>query len=210
MLRALVITTAAVALLAAAPWTLVHAQPAVVAVVDNPWTLVTKQTLPIAIAAAEKFSGGRVLEMRFRARSGVLGFDAVIAKDGAFSHLRIDIPSNVVTVIAETELPEWMANWVLKADAKSLEKAKLHLVDAVLKAEEIADAPAVDAGIAKPLTGSNAVLAYDVEVIKDGRPERVVIDAVTGLKIANPQSLLDTWTPEEALYQSLKKAAPPR
>jgi hypothetical protein len=35
----------------------------------------------------------------------------------------------------------------------------------------------------------------------------VVIDAVTGLKVANPDTLLETWTPEKALYESLKKAA---
>ena len=210
MFRAFLITTGtAVALLAVSHWTPIQAQPAAM-VADNPWRLVTRQTLPRAIAAAETFSGGRVLEIRFGAHNGVPAFDAVIAKGQAFSHLRIAIPSNVTTVIAETDLPAWMADWVLKADARSLEKAKLHLVDGVLKAEDIAAAPAVDAGIAAPLTGSNAVLAYNVQVIKDNRPERVVIDAVTGLKIADPQPLLNTWTPEEALYQSLKKAAPPR
>ena len=211
MFRALLIATAtAAALPAAGHWTPVHAQPAAVAPVDNPWKLVTKETLPLAVVAAEKFSGGRVLEIRFRTHHGVPGFDAVVAKNRAFSHLRIDIPSNRVAVIAETEIPAWMASWVLKADARSLEKARLHLADAVLKAEEIADAPAVDAGIAKPLTGDNAVLAYDVEVIRNNRPERVVIDAVTGLKIADPDQLLEGWTPEQALHESLKKVAPPR
>jgi hypothetical protein len=208
MFRVLLMTTVA-ALLVAGHWTPVHAQPAAVVVVDSPWKLVTKKTLPLAIVAVEKFSGGRVLEIRFRARNGVPGFDAVVAKDGAFSHLRIDIPSNVATVIDETEIPAWMAGWVLKADARSLQQAKLHLADAVLKAEEIADAPAVDAGIAKPLTGENSVLAYDIEVIRDDRPERMAIDAVTGQKIANPDSLLETWTPEKALYESLKKVASP-
>ena len=53
--------------------------------------------------------------------------------------------------------------------------------------------------------GDNAVLAYNVELIKDGKPKRVVIDAVTGLPIANPEPLLDPWTPEKALYESLHK-----
>ncbi|MDB5466552.1 MAG: hypothetical protein JWQ46_1314 [Phenylobacterium sp.] len=211
MFRALLSTTAAAAvLLAGGHWTPVHAQPAVLVVVDNPWSMVTKETLPLAIAAAEKLGGGRVLEIRFRVRNGVPGFDAVVAQNGAFSHLRFDIPSNVTAVIAEAEVPAWMAGWVLKADAKSLQKAKLRLVDAVLKAEEMTDAPAVDAGIAAPLSGGNSVLAYNIEVIRGNRPERVVIDAVTGLRIADPQPLLEGWTPEQAIEDSLKKAAPPR
>lgn len=208
LITALMGTTAATAgLLAVAAHTPADAQPAVVVLLENPWKLVTKETLPLAIAAVEKFSGGRVLEIRFRVRQGVPGFDAVVAKQGAFSHLRIDIPSNVVTAITEAEIPAWQANWTLKADARSLEKAKLHLVDGVLKAEQITGAPAVDAGIAAPLSGGNAVLAYNVEVIKDNRPERVVIDAVMGDQIANPDALVESWTPEKALHDSLKKAS---
>jgi len=209
MLKVLLPTTAAVAALLIAGYaTPVRAQAAVVVAVDSPWKLVTKATLPHAIAAFEAFGGGRVLEARFGAHGDVPGFDAVVAKDGAFSHLRVDIPANVVAVIAEAEVPAWMASWVLKADAKSLEKAKLHLVEAVVKAEEIAGAPAVDAGIAAPLSGGNNVLAYNVALIKHNQPERVVIDAVTGQTIANPDTLLETWTPETALSESLKKVAP--
>jgi uncharacterized membrane protein YkoI len=181
----------------------------VVVVADSPWKLVTKESLPRAIRAFEAYGGGRVLEVRFGAHGNVPGYDAVVAKDGAFSHLSVDIPANVVTVIKEAEIPAWMASWVLKADAKSLDHAKLHLADGVAKAEDIADAPAVDAGIAAPLSGENAVLAYNVELIKNSGPARVVIDAVTGQPIANPDAIVDTWTPEKALYASLKKAASP-
>jgi hypothetical protein len=207
MFKILLPATAAVAsFLAAGYGTPVRAQAAAVVAVDSPWKLVTKATLPHAIAAFEAYSGGRVLEVRFGAHGDVPGFDAVIAKAGAFSHLRVDIPANVVAVIAEADVPAWMASWILKADAKSLEKAKLHLVEAVVKAETMKDTPAVDAGIAAPLSGENDVLAYNIELIKNNQPERVVIDAVTGLKIANPDSLLEDWAPEKALHESLKKA----
>ncbi|MDB5418001.1 MAG: hypothetical protein JWP50_1420 [Phenylobacterium sp.] len=206
MFRTLLITTAAAAgLLAAGPWTPVRAQPAVAAPDASPWKLVNRQSLPLAIAAVEAFGGGRVLEIRFGVPHGVPGFDAVVAKAGAFGRVRIDLPSNRATVIADTEVPAWMASWVLKADASSLSKAKLRLADAVLMAEKMTGAPAVDAGIAKPLSGGNAVLAYDVEVIRGGRPERVVIDAVTSQRIADPQPLLEGWTPEQVLYDSLSK-----
>lgn len=207
MFRALLIATAAAAgQLVTGSGSPSYAQPVAGAAVGNPWKMVDKQTLPLAIAAAEAFSGGRVLEIRFGVHHGVPGFDAVVAKAGAFGHVRIDLPANRATAIAETQIPAWMADWLLKADARSLAKAKLRLSDAVLVAEKMADAPAVDAGVAKPLTGGNAVLAYDVEAIRGGRPERVVIDAITGQKIADPQPLLQGWTPEQALYDSLHKA----
>jgi hypothetical protein len=40
-----------------------------------------------------------------------------------------------------------------------------------------------------------------------GKPDRVVIDAVTGQAIADPEPLLDAWTPEKELYESLRKLA---
>jgi hypothetical protein len=216
MLKVL-LTGAALAagLLAVGQWTPVQAQPAAsasasdsaAAPADNPWKPVTAHTLPRAINAIEKFAGGQVLEIRYRVHRGVPGFDAVVAKNGAFDHLRVDIPSNSVSVITETELPAWMADWVLKADAKSLQKAKLPLSDAVLKAEGIAGEPAVDAGIAKPLTGGNDVLAYNIQFMGKDRPHRMAIDAVTGLQIADPNALLEAWDPEKALHESLKKAS---
>jgi hypothetical protein len=211
MFRALLIATAATVVLPAAGyWTPVHAQPAAGAMAANPWSKVTRQTLPAAIRAAETFSGGQVLEIRFRGRHGVQGFDAVVAKSGSFSRVQVDLPSNRVGVIAETEIPAWMANYTLKADVRSLQKTKLRLADAVRTAEQITNSPAVDAAIARPLSGGGPVVAYDVEVIRDNRPERVVIDANTGRRIADPQPLLQNWTPEQALSESLKEARPHR
>jgi hypothetical protein len=174
---------------------------------NNPWASVDRTNLTDAIAAIEQASGGKVLEIRFNYRPGVVGYDAVVAKNAVISHVHIAAaPPHKVVAIAETDRPAWMVNWILKADMRSIQQAKLPLTDAVAKAEQIAGAPAVDAGLAKPLTGDNAVLAYNVEVIKDGKPRRIVIDAMTGDSIANPDSLLDTWSPEEALYHSRPKA----
>jgi hypothetical protein len=47
------------------------------------------------------------------------------------------------------------------------------------------------------------VLAYNIEIVKDGRPQRIVIDAETGQTIANPEPLLEAWKPEDALMRSL-------
>ncbi len=148
-----------------------------------------------------------MLEIRFGYRSGVVGYDAVVAKNAVISHVHISAaPPHKVVAVAETDRPAWMVSWILKADMRSIQRAKLSLTDAVAKAEQITGAPAVDAALAKPLTADNAVLAFNVEVIKNGKPQRIVIDAVTGDTIANPDPLLDTWSPEEALYHSLPKA----
>ena len=57
---------------------------------------------------------------------------------------------------------------------------------------------------AKSVAADNAVLSYNIEIVKDGRPQRVVIDAETGGKVANPDTSLEAWKPEDALMRSLK------
>jgi hypothetical protein len=151
-----------------------------------------------AIAAAEQFSGGKVVEIRYRNRGGIPGFDAVAAKGGTFSHLRIDIPNNAVTAISQSEIP-WRATWELKADARSLTKAKVSLAQAVTTAEKLSGSPAVDAGVAAPLQVGSDIKGYNVEVMQDGAPQRVVIDASSGERIANPGPFLEPWDPEKNL-----------
>ena len=85
--------------------------------------------------------------------------------------------------------------------------SKLSLAQAVVKAEETAHAPAVDAGVAAPLTAGNTVLGYNVQVIQNDRPQRLVIDAMTGQPIEDPDQFLEAWTPEHALSESLSQDA---
>lgn len=157
---------------------------------------VTNATLTQAIAAAEKSSGGKVVEIRYRLDGGSPGFDAIAAKGGTFSHLRIAVPSNKVTPVNQGDIP-WRGTWTLRADAKDLAGAKLSLSDAVMRAERMTGGPAAAAGVAAPLTGDNAVLAYNVKLYKDNSPRRVVIDAVTGAPIENPTAFEDWAPPEE-------------
>lgn len=203
-IRMFLLTTATAGLLLAGHGTPVLAQSAGAAS-ESPFKLVNKQTLPLAILAAEKFSGGKAMEIRFRVRQGVPGFDAVTARAGGFSRVRFEIPSSNVAAIGETDVPAWMSDWVLKADAKSLAQAKLSLAQGVMKAEEVAQAPAVDAGIAAPLSASNAVLGYNVQVVQGDRAQRLVIDAMTGQPIEDPDQFMEAWSPEHALTASIRK-----
>jgi hypothetical protein len=206
MFRTALALTAAIVIFTGLPLTQSHIPRAYAATETNPWAGATDRSLVDAIKAFEKFSGGKVLEIRFRNRHGTAGFDAVIAKGDVISNLSLDVGSDVVAV-AEIEVPQWMVDWKLRKYQESLAKAKIALTDAVLKAEQIDRGPAVDAGLAKHLTADNAVLAYNVELIKGGKPDRVVTDAVTGQVIANPEPLLDAWTPEKELYESLRNLA---
>jgi len=199
LIGALLLTAAAAGgLLLAGPGAAAFAQPAEPApgAAAPAAPTMTNTTLTQAIAAAEQASGGKVVEIRYRLAGGAPGFDAVAAKGAAFSHLRIAVPSNKVTPVRQSDIP-WRGDWRLKADAKDLSTAKLSLSDAVTRAEQITGGPASAAGVAAPLTGDNAVLAYNVKLDNDNGPRRVVIDAVTGERIENPSAFEDWAPPEE-------------
>jgi uncharacterized membrane protein YkoI len=184
-----------------------QAPQAAPAAATNPWALVSATALGATVQAIEAATGGKVLEIRWgMAADGTLVWQAVVAKGDTISRMTIGADGRAM-VVAETDVPEWTAEWTLRADKTSIQRAKVPLADAVAMAARMTGGIPVDAGVAKPLTGTNAVLAYNIEVIVDGRPQRVVIDAVTGQKIADPQSLLDAWSPEEAFMKTLEKAA---
>jgi hypothetical protein len=53
----------------------------------------------------------------------------------------------------------------------------------------------VAAGIAKPLSAGNTVLAWFVETDKKNKRELLAIDAESGRPIANPEELYERRTP---------------
>jgi hypothetical protein len=111
--------------------------------------------------------------------------------------MRIESPSDNVTEIKVRDLPPWLLNYHLEAYMRSIAKAEVPLDAAIVKAEARDHAPAIDAGIAKPLGGSNAVLAYFVETLKGTRRKELAVDATSGAFIANPESLYEPHTPVE-------------
>jgi hypothetical protein len=171
---------------------------------------VTATMLPDAVDAIERATGGKVLEIRFEHRHGIIGWDAVVTKQDVISQVNIAAqPGARVVVIAEANLPAWMATWRLRADRKSIfsPRVKVRLSDAIRKAEAIGGGPAIDAGLAKPLAADNDVLAYNIELLVPGKTQRVVINAETGNVIENPDVLLDPWTPEKEFTRSVEKVA---
>jgi hypothetical protein len=119
--------------------------------------------------------------------------------------MRIDSTSDNATEIKVRDLPPWLINYRLEAYVRSIARAQVPLDAAIVKAEGRARAPAIGAGLAKPLGGTNAVLAYFVETMNDSRRQVLAVDAQTGDFIANPDALYEPHTPVELA----RRLAPP-
>jgi uncharacterized membrane protein YkoI len=156
---------------------------------------VTSDTLSRAVEAIEKDTGGRVLEIRLL-HTNPIAYAAVIAKGQELANVSVTPINPHVVALSAQETPQWMLDWQLRADMHDIHKTTLSSADAIRAAERATGAPAIDAGLAKPLSADNAVLAYNIEVLKDGVPHRVAIDARTGQQIEDPEAVLSPWTPE--------------
>src|ERR1700737_4067550 len=156
---------------------------------------ITESSLAKAVSALEAATGGKVLEIRFVDEKGHERFESVVAKPDQVIYMAVDPVTENVTKIAIKKLPAWMLNWKLTQYVSSIEKATVPLAKAIAKAEAMAGAPAIGAGLAKPLSGANQVLAYNIELLKGGKRRLIAIDATSGAKIANPEALYESWTP---------------
>jgi uncharacterized membrane protein YkoI len=148
-----------------------------------------------AASGFEAATGGKVLEIRLADAPGAPAFEAAIAKGDRVLYMRIASPSDDVTEIKVTDLPPWLLNYHMESYMRSIAQAKVPLTEAITKAEKRDHAPAVDAGLAKPLSGTNAVLAYFVETMKGSKRQESAVDATTGAFIENPDSLFEPHTP---------------
>jgi uncharacterized membrane protein YkoI len=160
---------------------------------------ITESSLTKAVSALEGSTGGKVLEIRFVDEKGHERFESVVAKADEVIYMAVNPVNEDVTKIAVKEVPAWMLDWKTTAYVRSIGKATVPLTKAIADAEAMARAPAVGAGLAKPLTGTNQVLAYNVELLAHGKRTRIAIDATTGAKIANPDELYEPWTPVKLL-----------
>jgi uncharacterized membrane protein YkoI len=157
------------------------------------------ESLAHATEEVERATNGRVLEIRLVDEKGDPVFEAAVVQNDSIIYLRTASVTDAVTEIAVSELPAWLLNYKMQAYMSSIARAEVPLVEAILKAEKKAQAPAIGAGIAKPLTGGNAVLAYYIETSKRGKPALLAVDALTGAMIANPEAIYEHWTPVKLL-----------
>ena len=179
----------------------------VAAAEDKP--VVPMGALAHAARALEESTSGKILEVRLSDAPGDAVFEAAVKKPegNGILYLKIVSPTDEITAIAVSELAPWMVNYPLEAYMRSVDKAKVPLERAIVQAEKRANAPAVAAGVAKPLSGSNTVLAWFVETDKGKKRELLAIDAESGARITNPDALYERRTPV-MLARRLAAAAP--
>ena len=162
---------------------------------DEQDSVVPIGSLAHAVTAIETSFGGKVLEVRLADETGEPAFEAAVSKNHAIVYLRIASVSDDITEIKVSALPSWLINYHLEAYMRSIERARVPLAEAIVKAEQRASAPAIGAGLAKPLSGTNAVLAYFVETIAGRKRELLAVDAKSGAFIENPEELYEPHTP---------------
>jgi uncharacterized membrane protein YkoI len=157
--------------------------------------VVPRGALAHATMTIETAASGKVLEIRLMDETGDPKFEAAVAKGDGIVYVRIASVSDEVTEIKVSDLPAWLLNYHLEAYMRSIAQAQVPLVEAIRRAEERANAPAIGAGLAKPLSGTNAVLAYYVETISGTKRQQFAVDAKNGSFIANPEELYEPHTP---------------
>jgi uncharacterized membrane protein YkoI len=172
-------------------------------------SVVPMGALAHAAAALEQSTGGKVLEVRLANEAGPPAFEAAIATKGAVLYMRIESPRDDITRIKAADLPNWLLNYHMEAYMRSITKAQVPLDAAIRKAEERDNAPAIDAGLAKPLSGTNAVLAYFVETMKGSTRHDSAVDATTGAFIANPDELFEARKPVDVAKRLAPAAVSP-
>ena len=162
---------------------------------DEP--VVPTGALAHAARALEESTRGKILEIRLSDEPGDPTFEAAVKQqDGnGLLYMKIVSPTDEITAVEVSELAPWMVSYKLETYMRSVDKAKVPLDRAITQAEKRANAPAVAAGVAKPLSGSNTVLAWFVETDKGKKRELLAVDAESGAPIANPEDLFERRTP---------------
>lgn len=150
----------------------------------------------------ERSTQGRVLEIRLADEKGDPVFEAAVAHGDMVLYTRIKSLTDEVTEIAAADLPAWLTSYKMQTYMKDIERAKVSLAAAIQAAEEDAKAPAIGAGLAKPLT--SAVTAYYVETTAKGTQRLRAVNAETGALIANPEAVYDHWTPVKLVRRLVK------
>jgi uncharacterized membrane protein YkoI len=146
-------------------------------------------SLPTAIATIEAKTGGKVMNIRFVDAGGAPVYEAVVVTPDNVGLARLDVQTGVLSGFDHDQVSDQSFDWEHQRDLNSFAKATTPLSTAIETVEQLAGTTAVNAGLATPLTPDNDVLAYNIEVVKNGRVERIAVDATTDEVIADPSAL---------------------
>jgi uncharacterized membrane protein YkoI len=144
------------------------------------------ETVPVslkaAIEAAEAKTGAKVVDISFVADPVPSKYEATLVKDQSILRARIDAGSGAVDQLPsrKSKTDEDAIN-----EARALQPDVASLAQMVAVLEEQHGAKAVEADV--QLFGDYVI--YDLQMAKNGAPERVAIEAKSGRPIGNPRAL---------------------
>jgi uncharacterized membrane protein YkoI len=134
-----------------------------------------KMTLGNAISAAEKHAGGKALDVSFEDKGGTPAYNVKTYQNNAVWEGKVDANSGQVIGQGKT-IPESQLDQEDKAELTGLHNAKVALAQAVGMAEKHANGKAIDAGLEE----RNGKVAYEIEIVKNGAIQTVMVDPASG------------------------------
>ena len=144
-------------------------------------------SLDSAIAAVERSTGGRVVEIHFEGGNGAAYYDATVARDGAVNHAFFTLNTKQIAVVSESGRPVRSFDYSEKAGAELVVRtSNVNLGSAVRSAEEASHGVAIAARTTRSHDGY--MVAHDVETLKGDMVRPVLVDAKTGLVIGDRQA----------------------
>jgi uncharacterized membrane protein YkoI len=147
-------------------------------------------SLPRAIGIIETKTGGKVMDIQVGSNAGRPYYNAIVVMAGKVGTVQISGRTGAASGMRDEDFTVSNLNWHERADVSSFMKATVPLATAVKSVEQDAGgATAINAGLAKALSASNSVIAYNVEVVSNGQARRVAVDANSGQVIADPGAL---------------------
>jgi uncharacterized membrane protein YkoI len=135
-----------------------------------------KITLAQAIASAEKLSNGKVTNASFERMNGKSGYAVIVFANNKMQDYWVDSQSGQASPVTRISTREANIQSLDKVEWPTIQSAKTTLPQAVTMAEQHSGGKAMDVGLEKRGTA----VAYDVEVLKDGKLNTYWIDPVSG------------------------------
>jgi uncharacterized membrane protein YkoI len=135
-----------------------------------------KITLGQAIASAEKLSGGKVTDASFERMNGKSGYAVTVFANNKMEEYWVDPVSGQASPVTRISTREANIQSLDKVQWPAIQNAKTTLPQAVTMAEQHSGGKAMDVGIEK----RGSAVAYNVEVLKDGKLSTYWVDPTSG------------------------------
>lgn len=155
--------------------------PATGAKIESPAAIqafnAAKMSLPQAIAAIQKQSRGKVLDVSFENKSGTPMYKATVWANNAEEMWTVDANTGKVTNSTEAPMPQAKLDQEDQTEVHGIDSAKIDLSQAVRTAEQKSGGKAIDAGI----EAHNGMTSYEVQTLKNGTMQAFTVNPQNGM-----------------------------